>query len=96
MSKRKKNDEEVKASQEAFAVPDQIEEAALVIDSEESAKKFYQEAKYSAPEGVEFAYVTSDRNVFWPNNGGSAKAHAFQNNLKIFKIKVNGLIESND
>ncbi len=94
MSKRKKI-EEVKASEEAFTQPVQ-DSKELVIDSEESAFEFYKSANYQAPDGVDFAYVTSDKNVFWPNNGGSAKTHAFQNNLKIFKIKVNGLIESND
>lgn len=90
MSKRKKN-EKVETLEEVSTI-----QKELVIDSEENAIEFYKAAKYQAPEGVDFAYVTSDKNVFWPDNGGSAKTHAFQNKLKIFKIKVNGLIESND
>jgi uroporphyrinogen-III synthase len=102
MSKPKKiHEEEVTTSEEVVTPLDQEQELerliqeeevqSIVIDSEESAKKFYKDAKYEAPEGVNFAYVTSDKNVFWPENGGSAKAHAFQNKLQIFKLELDAI-----
>lgn len=108
MSKPKKiQEEEVTTSEEVVTPLDQEKELErliqeeevnkiFVIDSEEKAIKFYKDAKYTAPAGVNYAYVTSDKNVFWPENGGSAQAHAFQNKLQIFKIELDGLIESNN
>ena len=56
-----------------------------VIKSEKEAfdliKREYQPLK-----DVKGAHVTSDGNVFWPENGGSAHNHAVQNNLKVFSV----------
>jgi hypothetical protein len=62
-----------------------------VINSQESAEKFYNQNKYSAPSADSFAYVSSDLNVFWEANYSKAQSHAFKNNLQLFKIKVNGI-----
>jgi hypothetical protein len=62
-----------------------------VINSQESAEKFYHQNKYSAPSVDSFAYVSSDFNVFWEANHSKAESHAFKNNLQLFKIKVNGI-----
>lgn len=62
-----------------------------VIDSQESAEKFYSQNKYTAPEGDSFAYVSTDLNVFWERNYPIAQKHAFKQNLKLFKIKVHAI-----
>lgn len=82
-------DQEVSSQDQELEKLIQEEEAGkIVIDSEEKALSFYKQANYKAPEGINFCFVTSDQNVFWPENGSSANNHAFKNGLKIFRIEI--------
>lgn len=53
--------------------------------TQEDAEKMVMD--HVAPEGVNVAFVTSDCNVFWVENEGSARAHARKQNLKLFRVE---------
>jgi len=56
------------------------------IQDEATAREFVK-SKYKVPDGDKMTFVTSDCNVFYQVNEGSARTHASRQNLKLFVIK---------
>lgn len=56
------------------------------LSTDEEARTYVRE-NYTVPGNVKVVIVTSDKNVFWPENEGSAVSHALRNNLKLFRLK---------
>jgi hypothetical protein len=54
------------------------------IENVEDAKKLVETEYDRGTRQV--AYVTSDKQVFWQENAGSANNHAVRNNLKLFMV----------
>ena len=55
------------------------------IHDEATAREFVK-AHYKVPNGDKKTFVTSDCNVFYQKNEGSARSHASKQKLKLFEI----------
>lgn len=56
------------------------------VNSESDASKLFKK-EYKMPDGDDFAYVTSDGNVFFKTNESSAYAHAREKKIEVYTVK---------
>lgn len=86
MNEEVKRQEDEQRAKLPLAEQLKIDVKNIIKSDAEAVDLINREYRATAPEGVTSAHVTSDANVFWPSNGGSAHAHAQAHNLKLFTV----------
>lgn len=96
MAKGKKKDfkEEVKKVEQPKVIksvdtPEQAKKfaQAYILKDEDRYETIIKDNKEVKADKCDIMFVTSDKNVFFKQHEGSARAHARRNGLKVFEVK---------